>query len=58
MSGLQVNTLNGVKVYNCTAGKSTPEWFQEFKHREGTLRYNEGKCHVFDPMSVRSSVTH
>jgi len=38
---LKVSSLNGVKVYNCTAGKTTPEWFDLYKGREGALRYNE-----------------
>lgn len=42
MSGaLKVTNLNGVKVYNCSAGKSTPQWQSEFNGREGALRYNE-----------------
>lgn len=40
---LKVTSSNGVKVYNCTAGKSTPQWYEDAskKGAKGSLRYNE-----------------
>jgi hypothetical protein len=35
---LKVTSSNGVKVYNCTAGKSTPQWYEDSakKNSKGT----------------------
>jgi ribosome biogenesis protein ENP2 len=41
-SGLKVTELNGVKIYDCAAGKTSPEWLEAFeKKKVGSLRYNE-----------------
>lgn len=42
-AALKVSELNGIKVYNCTAGKTTPEWLEEHKNKHVSLRYNEGR---------------
>ena len=34
-------TFNDVKVYNVSAGKSLPEWTEEKKKNNTSLRYNE-----------------
>lgn len=39
-STLKVSTLNGVKVYNVSGGKSVPEWISERKKR--ALRKDQG----------------
>jgi len=40
---LKATSSNGVKVYNVTAGKSTPQWYDDVikKKVKGSLRYNE-----------------
>ena len=38
---LKVSELNGVKVYNCTSGKTTPQWVDEASKTNRSLRYNE-----------------
>lgn len=43
-SALKVSTLGGVKIYNCSAGKTLPQWYEEAKNkndRRGSLRYNQ-----------------
>ena len=35
----QVSSLNGVKIYNCAAGKTVPEWMEEAKKKHKSLRY-------------------
>jgi len=37
----QISELNGVKIYNLSAGKSTPEFLQEAKKLKTTLKYNK-----------------
>lgn len=38
---LRVSELNGVKVYNCTAGKTTPQWLEDLNNGQASsLRYN------------------
>lgn len=34
-------TFNDVKVYNVSAGKTLPEWTEESKKKNVSLRYNE-----------------
>ena len=41
MAALKVSSLNGVKVYNCTAGKTLPQWFEEAGNNRRSLRKNE-----------------
>ena len=42
-SALKVTTLGGVKIYNCSAGKTLPQWYEEAKKRKGggSLRYDQ-----------------
>jgi ribosome biogenesis protein ENP2 len=38
---LKVTTLNDVKVYNCSAGKTVPQWMEDYANNNvGSLRYN------------------
>ena len=39
---LKLSTLNNVSIYNCTAGRSTPQFLQAhaLKQLSGSLRYN------------------
>ncbi len=41
---LPVSNLNGVKVYNLSAGKSLPQWLENTKSVRA-LRYNQGNCY-------------
>jgi hypothetical protein len=36
----QISELNGVKIYNLSAGKSTPEFLDEARKLKKSLRYN------------------
>lgn len=38
---LKVSSSNGVKVYNCTAGKSTPQWYEDSIQKKGKGRQTE-----------------
>lgn len=38
---LKVSALNGVKVYNCSAGKTTPQWMEDSIKKNISLRYND-----------------
>jgi len=41
---MKVSTINGVKIYHCTPGKTLPQWFdgaRNVKSRKESLRYNE-----------------
>jgi hypothetical protein len=41
---LKVTSLNDVKVYNCSAGKTTPQWLEDGGNKNSkALRYNQGK---------------
>ena len=42
---LKVSSHRGVKIYNCSAGKTLPQWLQQHSKQEikaGSLRYNAG----------------
>jgi hypothetical protein len=44
---LKATSSNGVKVYNCTAGKSTPQWYEDAlkkktKGKQTRMRGDEG----------------
>jgi hypothetical protein len=39
---LPVTSLNGVKVYNLSAGRTLPQWLEESKKKKISLRYNQG----------------
>ena len=41
VGGLRASDVNGVKVYNVSAGKSVPDWLSDKKKR--ALRKDEGK---------------
>ena len=40
---MKVASLNNVKVYNLSAGKTTPQWTEESEKKKTSLRYNEGQ---------------
>jgi len=40
-TALKVSTLHGVKIYNCSAGRTLPQWYDEAQKKGGkSLRYN------------------
>jgi ribosome biogenesis protein ENP2 len=43
MAALKVSSLNGVQIYNCAAGKTTPQWFDEASKNKTNLKYNAGR---------------
>lgn len=45
MTSIRSQEYNGVLAYNCTAGKSTPEWAQEALKSGKSLRYDEDFRH-------------